>query len=147
MKIFNRLSLIALITVLVTACNPAPTPIPPVLGGNNPYAPQPGDSNMIRGEVRINTTSLVLAQSQPPQEIVNFDYFQPTICHKLRVEVSQPDAQNNIKLNAYAMTEKDKACAMIAVSTPLKASLNFGSYPKGHYIVWANNIKVGEFDS
>jgi len=102
---------------------------------------------MIRGEVRIDSASLGLAQSQPPQEILNFDYFQPTICYKLRVEVSQPDAQNIIKLNAYAVTEKDKACAMIPVSTPLKASLNIGSYPKGHYSVWVNDIKAGRIAS
>jgi hypothetical protein len=144
MKTFNRISLFVLAALLFTACSPNTTPMPPASTGNNPYAPQSGDSAMLRGDVRIDSSSLALAQSQVT---VNFAYFQPTPCFQLRVEVSQPDTQNRINLNAYAVTEKDKACALMALSTPLHASLNLASYPKGHYSVWLNDSKVDEFDS
>lgn len=144
MKTFNCISLFVLATLLFTACGPQTTPIQPIFTGSNPYAPQPGDSAMLRGDLRLDSSSLAVAQSQVT---VNFAYFQPTPCFKLRVEVSQPDSQNRINLNAYAVTEKDKACALMALSTPLQASLNLGSYPKGHYSVWLNGSKVDEFDS
>ena len=147
MKIFNRISLFMLAALLVAACSPNLTAIPPGFTGNNPYAPQPGDGNMVRGDIRIDSGSLALTQSLPPQVTVDFAYFPPTPCHQLRVEVSQPDAQNRINLNAYGVTEKDKACALMAPTTPLQASLSIGSFPKGHYSVWLNGNKVDEFDS
>jgi hypothetical protein len=147
MKTFKRIPLFVLATLMFSACSPKPTPIPPLSTGSNPYAPQPGDGNMLRGDLRIDSASLALAQSQPPQAILNLAYFQPTPCYKLRVEVSQPDAQNRINLSAYAVTEKDKACTLMALATPLHATLNLGSFPKGHYSVWLNGNKVGEFDS
>jgi hypothetical protein len=145
MKTFNRISLFILAALLFTACGPRPAP--PSLDGNNPYAPQAGDGAMLRGEVRIASASLVTAESQPPQVTLNFAYFQPTPCYKLRVEVFPPDGQHRINVSAYAVTEKDKACTLMALSTPLQASLNLGSYAKGHFSVYVNDIKAGEFDS
>ena len=148
MKTFNRISLFVLATLLFAACSPTATPVtPPAFTGDNPYAPQAGDSVMMRSNVRIDSASLALAKSQPPQVMVNFGYFQPTPCYQLRVEVGQPDAQNRINLNAYAIVEKDKPCSLMALSTPLQAGLNLGSFPKGHYSVWLNGAKVDEFDS
>jgi hypothetical protein len=147
MKTFSRIFLFMLAAVLFAACSPAATPIPPALTGNNPYAPQAGDGNMMRSDIRIDSASLALAQSQPPQVTVNFGYFPPTPCHKLRVEVSQPDAENRINLSAYGVIEKDKACALMALSTPIQASLNLGSFAKGHYSLWLNGNMVAEFDS
>ena len=146
MKTFNRISLFVLAAVLFAACSPNPTPIPPAFAGNNPYAPQASDSKMLRGDLRIASASLALARSQPSRVTVNFAYFPPTPCYQLRVEVPQPDAQNRINLSAYGVTEKDKACVLMAPSTPLQASLNIGSFPKGDYSVWLNGNKVDEFD-
>jgi hypothetical protein len=63
------------------------------------------------------------------------------------VEISEPDADNRITLKAYAVAEKDKPCALMALATPLQASLNLGSFPNGHYSVWLNENQIGEFDS
>jgi len=145
MKTFNRIILFALFAMLVAACGPKATPA--TLHFDNPYAPQPGDSNLMAGDIKINSSSVSLAESQPPQVMVNFAYFQPTPCYKLRVEVSGPDQQNQISLKAYAVAEKDKPCTLMALSTPLQASLNLGSVPKGHYTVLLNGNQIGEFDS
>jgi hypothetical protein len=147
MKNFSRIILAALAVLLFTACNAASSPNAPTFTGDNPYAVQPGDSSMMRGEVRIDASSLSMAMSAQPQVMVNFDYFQPTPCYSLRVDVNQPDPQNRINLEAYAVAEKDKVCTLMALSTPLHASLNLGSFSKGHYSVWLNGVKVDAFDA
>jgi hypothetical protein len=134
-------------TVMFTACSTAAQASVPGFNGNNPYAVQPGDSGMMRGDVRIDSASVSVAQANPAQTILHFAYFQPTPCFSLRVEPGQPDAQNQIHVSAYAVAPKDKACTLMALATPLQAELNLGSYPKGHYSVWLNGAKVGEFDS
>ncbi len=144
MKTLNRILSFAFAAMLFSACGTTPTP---AFESDYPYSPQPGDSDMRRDEVTIDSASLMLAESEPIQVTLNFAYFQPTPCHQLRVEVSMPDSQNHINLKAYALTERDKACTLMALATPLDASLNLGTFPKGHYSVWLNDAMVGEFDS
>lgn len=145
MKRFTHiLSWLFVLTVL-SACGAKATPA--ALQFDNPYAPQPGDSDLMSGDLTIDSTSVFLTKSQPPQVMVNFDYFQPTPCYQLRVEVNGPDEQNRIILKGYAVTEKDKPCNLMALATPLQASLNLGSVPAGHYTVFLNDNQIGEFDS
>ena len=145
MKTFRNI-LFALTIVILTACGPKATQHP-ILQVNNLYAPQAGDNELMAGDITIDSSSVFLAESQPPQVMVNFAYFQPTPCYQLRVEISGPDADNHINLKAYAVAEKDKPCALMALATPLQASLNLGSLPSGHYIVVLNGNQIGEFDS
>jgi len=147
MNPFTRTLTFVLAAMLLTACSPKITPTPPVFQYNNPYAPQAGDSNLMAGDITIDSSSVFLSQSQPPELMVNFNYFQPTPCYQLRVEISGPDLQNHIALKAYAVTEKDKACTLMSLATPLQASLNLGSFPGGHYVVFLNDNQIGEFDS
>ena len=147
MKSLIRMLLIAAYTMLFTACGTSAQASTPGFQGNNPYAVQPGDGAMMRGDIRVDSADVSLAKSNPPQVMLHFAYFQPTPCYSLRVEPSQPDAQNQFHISAYAVAEKDKPCAMMALATPLQANLNLGSYPHGHYSVWLNSAKVGEFDS
>ena len=145
MKLFRSI-LFAIAIVLLAACGPKATETP-VFQGNNPYAPQSVDSDLMAGDITVDSSSVFLAESQPPQVMVNFAYFEPTPCYQLRVEVSAPDADNHIAIKAYAVAEKDKPCALMALSTPLQASLNLGSFPSGHYFVVLNGNQIGEFDS
>lgn len=133
-----------LVITLITTCGPKP---PVRLKFDNPYAPQTGDSDMMAGDITVDSSSVFLAESQPQQLMVNFPYFQPTPCYQLRVEVSGPDADDHINLEAYAVVEKDKPCTLIALATLLQASLNLGSFPHGHYFVELNGNQIGEFDS
>ena len=145
MKTFKSILLFVLLALSISACAARSTPA--TLHFDNPYAPQPGDSNLLVGEIKIDSSSVALAESNPPQVMVNFAYFQPTPCYKLRVEASGPNARNRIDLKAYAVAEKDKPCTLMALATPLQASLNLGSLPKGHYTVVLNGNQIGEFDS
>lgn len=137
---------IALAILLLTACSPQAAQTP-VFEGNNSYAPQPGDSDLVAEDIRIESSSVFMAKSQPPQLLVNFDYFPPTTCHELRVEVSGPDDQNEVQLKAYGVIGKDQVCTLMALEEPLQASLNLGSFPSGHYTVVLNGNQIGAFDS
>ncbi len=145
MKTITGIFALGLSVLILTACTSGSRAV--ISDGNNPYAPQSGDSSMLRGDIRVESASVRLAESNPPQLILDFAYFQPTPCFQLRVEPLQPDAQNEIKVSAYAVTEKDKACTLMALATPLHASLNLGKVPKGTYSVWLNGEKVGTFSS
>jgi hypothetical protein len=146
MNLVSRISLLILMVLTVTACGPQPTEAP-VFQGENPYVPQAGDKEMQRDNITIDSSSLSLAKSLPPQVMLSFAYFPPTPCHELRVEVSKPDLQNQINVNTYTVVKKDTACVLMALATPLQASLNLGSFPSGHYSLLLNGAVVGEFDS
>jgi hypothetical protein len=145
MKRFASILSWLFVLMLVTSCGAKAAPT--ALQFDNPYAPQPGDSDLMYGDLTIDSSSVFLTKSQPPQVLVNFAYFQPTPCYQLRVEVSGPDEQNHITLKGYAVAEKDKPCNLMALATPLQASLNLGSVPSGHYTVSLNDNQIGEFDS
>jgi len=146
MKRFTSILSWLFVITLLSACGAKATETP-VFQGNNPYASQPGDSDLMYGDLTIDSTSVFLTKSQPPQVLVNFAYFQPTPCYQLRVEVNGPDEQNHINLKGYTVAEKDKPCNLMALATPLQASLNLGSVPAGHYTVFLNDNQIGEFDS
>ncbi len=137
----------AVCTIALTACAAEAQASTPRFNGNNPYAVQPGDSAMMKGDIRVDSASVSAGKSGSPQATLHIAYFQPTPCFSLRVEPSAPDAQNRINLSAYAVAPKDKACTLLALATPLQAELSLGSYPKGLYSVWLNGGKVGEFSS
>ncbi len=143
MKPFRSILLSAILIAVLSACGSQAQAAPAPLKFDNPYAPQPGDSNLMTGDIKVDSASVFLAESQPPQVMVRINYFQPTPCYQLRVEASGPDAQNQINLKAYAVAEKDKPCTLMALATPLQASLNLGSLPKGHYTILLNGNQIG----
>ncbi len=96
------------------------------------------------GDLRIESGSVSLVDSQV---MVKFAYRPPTPCYHLRVEVMGPNAQNQINLKAYGVAEKNKACTLMPLATPLQASLDLGSAPKGQYTVFLNGNQIGGFSS
>ncbi len=151
MKPFRSILLSMLLIAVLSACGSSAQAqaqaTPFTLKFDNPYATQPGDKDLMVGDIKVDSASVSLAESQPPQVMVQINYFQPTPCFKLRIEPSGPDAQNQINLKAYAVAEKDKACTLMALATPLQASLNLGSLPKGHYTILLNGNKIGEINT
>ena len=146
MKNILYTSILILIGLISTACASKATETPS-FREDLPYIPQPGDSEMQRDEISIESSMLASTRSLPPQMMLRFTYFPPTACHQLRVEVSAPDAQNKIHVSAYAVVEKDTACILMAIVTPLDASLGLGVYPTGHYDLLLNGTSIGEFDT
>jgi len=139
--------LITLAAVLLAACTSQPTLTPILLSpqSNNPYAPQPGDGTKIQSNADIASAAIMLAESFPPQVSLSLAYRLPTPCYQLRVSISHPDDQNRIQLDVYGVAPKDQACTLMALATPLQASISLGSFPGGHYTIWVNGVQVGNF--
>jgi hypothetical protein len=146
MKPYKSILLPLILVAVLGACSSQAQATPFALKFDNPYAPQPGDSDLMAGDIKVDSASVFVGESQPPQLMVQINYFPPTPCYQLRVEVSGPDSQNQIDLKAYGVAEKDKPCALMALATPLQASLNLGSLPKGHYTIVLNGDQIGEID-
>ena len=144
MKPFRSIVLSVILIAVLSACKSQATPA--ALQFENPYATQPGDSELMAGDIKVDSSSVFLAESQPPQVIVQINYFLPTPCYQLRVEASGPDEQNRIDLKAYGVAEKDKPCNLMALSTPTQVGLNLGSLPQGHYTILLNGDQIGEVD-
>ena len=155
-----RFRKLLLLMLLVVSCGPQPqatsapdTPVTSVPGDNmstnepplNPFAPQAGDKDLLRGNVYLDESSLVIRESFPPQISLSISGNLPTPCNSLRAEVSPPDPENKIAVDLYSVTDPDKVC--IQVLTPFDESIDLGTFPTGHYSVWVNGAMVGEFDS
>lgn len=69
----------------------------------------------------------------------------PTPCNHLRVAVSAPNAKNRIFIDVYSVIDPNQIC--IQMLAPLEVNIPLGSFPPGHYSVWVNGEKIGEFDS
>jgi hypothetical protein len=111
----------------------------------NPFAPQPGDADLTRGNVYINEASLIIRESFPPQISVTMTGDLPTPCNQLRAEIQPPDAENKIVVDVYSVVDPDQIC--VQVLEPFEESIDLGTYPTGHYTVWVNDQMAGEFDT
>lgn len=153
-----RFRKLVLLMLLVASCAPQATsapdaPVTGVPGDNmstnepptNPFAPQSGDKDLMRGNVYLDESSLVIRESFPPQISLSMSGNLPTPCNSLRAEVSPPDPENKIAVDLYSVTDPNKVC--IQVLTPFDESIDLGTFPTGHYSVWVNGEMVGEFDS
>lgn len=109
----------------------------------NPLEPLPDEASMSRGEVSITFQELLVKESYPLQVALLIKGTLPTPCHRLRVEVSKPDIQNFIAVEAYSLVDPDQNC--IQVLEPFDENIPLGSYPDGSYTVTLNGEEVGEF--
>jgi hypothetical protein len=139
----SRLLASILLFSLLAGCALQATPASGSVLKDNPYAPQSGDGTLMRGEAEIASASI---QADGSNVLIQLAYRLPTPCYKLRVAASGPDSQNKIVLDAYGVAPKDRPCSLMALATPLQASLSVGSLPAGHYAVWVNGSQAGEFD-
>jgi hypothetical protein len=111
----------------------------------NPFAPKPGDEKLTRGNVYINTASLMIRESYPPQISLSIKGDLPTPCNKLRVKIDAPDQENKIMVDVFSLIDPDKVC--IQVLEPFEEYIDLGTFSTGHYSVWVNGKIAGELDS
>lgn len=155
-----RYKLLFLLVLLVAACTPqaqaASGPDTPVTSPPenelpthepvaNPFAPQPGDADLTRGNAYINEASLIARESYPPQIVLLLSGDLPTPCNQLRVEIQPPDNENKIVADVYSVIDPEQMCTQVL--EPFEESIELGTFPSGHYTVWVNGEMAGEFDS
>lgn len=116
------------------------------LAARNEYAPAAGDENMDRGNafVELDSSSVVLLESNPPQVKLHLKGNLPNPCHKLRVNPAQPDAQKRIQVEVYSVAKPGELCT--EVLQEFEAEISLGSLPTGHYSIYINGELLGEFD-
>lgn len=107
-----------------------------------PWQPQAGDEQLDRGAVFIDSSEILTLESFPPQFMLHLEGSLPTPCHQPRVEVSEPDKDNQIRVEAYSVVDPERVC--IQVLEPLDLNVPLGSFPEGDYTVWVNGEQVGE---
>ena len=155
-----RLTIFIFLAILIASCapqgqattdpdtavtSPPEGTVPTNEAEDNPFSPQPGDPDLTRGNVYLNEASLLIRESYPPQISLSISGDLPTPCNQLRVGVAPPDAENRIDVELYSVIDPDKAC--IQVLEPFEESIDLGTFPPGHYSVWVNDEKAGEFDA
>ena len=109
----------------------------------SPLEPLPNESEMIRGGAFVTKSEIILMESSPVQVELKVTGTLPTPCHQLRATVSEPDADNNIYVEIYSLTDPDTIC--IQMLEPFDTSIPLGSFETGGYTVYLNNAEVGKF--
>jgi hypothetical protein len=115
--------------------NPYPDPLQPIAG----------EDTMLRGNVFIDTSDILTLESMPPQYTLHIVGNLPTSCHKLRASLSQPDEQNQVKVEVYSLVNPDEVCAQVL--SPFATNIPLGSYETGKYLVFINGEKIGEIEA
>ena len=113
-----------------------------------PWAPQPGDAALNRGEVFLDGAEVILLESFPMQARLRLVGSRPTPCHALRVVVSPPDADNAIAVEVYTVVDPSQICTQVL--EPFEETIPLGSFPtaehpSGTYTVLVNGELAGEF--
>lgn len=111
----------------------------------NPYAPRPGDGNLVSGNVYIDRADLLTLESYPLQFLLSVSGSLPDPCHHLRATVDVSESQNRIDVQVYSLADPETMC--IQVLEPFDINLPLGSFPAGEYELYLNGEKVAEFQS
>jgi hypothetical protein len=110
-----------------------------------PLEPLPGDENLRREDVFIDSTEILIMESFPPQFSLIIEGNLPTPCHRLRASVEEPDAQNRINVELFTLVDPNHIC--IQVLSPFSETIPLGSLPDGTYTIIVNGQEIGQITS
>lgn len=144
---------IPILILAMSACRPAAQPAmdepvnneTPSAPRTSNFIPSPTESNLMRGEVYLDSMELLSLESFPLQFMLALKGNLPTPCHQLRVAVSPPDADNKVIVDVYSISNPDEMCAQVL--EPFEIDFPLGSFPAGRYMLWVNGEMVIEFQS
>lgn len=159
MKKILLLSLVLLLLTMTACANQgvatpeSPTPVvaPPVGGdtpvsSDDPVAPSPPSDLAVTGPVDAAEieADLLVMESFPVQYLLTLRGTSPTPCHEVLTTRNEPNAQNEIHIEAVFATNPEEMC--IQVLGEFSTSINLGSFPAGEtFTVWVNGVQVAEF--
>ena len=106
-------------------------------------SPLASDKNLVNGPAFIEGSDLIKKESGPAQvELVIYGNL-PTPCNQLRVMVSEPNANKQIDIKVYSVSDPEKMC--IQVLEPFQTSIPLGDLSSGKYTILLNEEKAVEF--
>ena len=138
--------------MVLSACLTRPTPAPTstaiaaviITGEDNPYAPQPGDSNLRVGGVILTSISLTeRADLTPARAELNLFGSLPSVCNELRVKITPPNSAREIFVQVYSLINTKLKCD--DVFQQFEADIVLALYSAGTYTVWVNQGRIGDF--
>lgn len=104
-----------------------------------PYMPRNEDARLMRGVVFLESADVLVMESYPPQYVLNLQGALPTPCHELRVQAQPPDAEGNVWIEVYSVTDPQKICIQVLKPFAVQIPLLSGT---GEYTFWVNGKKV-----
>lgn len=110
-----------------------------------PWQPSAQDKSLSQSEAFVTSTDILVLESFPPQYMLTIKGNLPTPCHQLRVEVGEPDAQNQIQVQVYSVVDPNLMC--IQVLEPFEENIPLGSLPTGQYTVLVNGERSGQIEA
>jgi hypothetical protein len=149
----KKLLALTIAIFILSACAPAtsePVPInktstPQVLNIETIPAASSTKSKFTRGSVYLDSTELLIKESDPLQFTLALTGNLPTPCDQLRVEADAPDVENKIMVNVYSVTPPKTICTQVL--QPFEENFPLGNFPAGHYTLWVNGQLIAEFDA
>lgn len=125
----------------------SPYPAPEQAEGNNittPFNPVPGEESMTKGAIYLDRIEVsVLTEDNPPTAGLYLAGSLPTPCAYLRLNMTAPDAENKIAIEAYSIADPAGVC--IQVLQPFETLVSLGSFASGTYTIWVNGQQVGKY--
>ena len=148
-----RFKILIILSILLAACAPTndvsvsyPNVSYPNDGSSpNVYAPQPEDGLLQRGSAYIDGSEVLTLESFPLQFTLHVMGNLPTPCNALRVTVNPPDAENNIFVDMYSVSDPNKICTQVL--QPFDVNIPLGSFPAGTYKLFINGEQIAEFQA
>ena len=148
------LGIAALLLVTLSACLPVPTPEPTqtapapyrITQDENPYAPDIEDTG--RQVAAVTVTSVIVSEKYeftPPRAAIVITGYMPSVCNELRIEISPPDDQFRVFIEAYSLIDPDIHCD--DVFQQFEAEILLGTYSTGRFTIWVNDALAGDFVS
>lgn len=113
-------------------------------GQPSPLKPRAEDETLTRGAAFIDEAQLLIRETYPPQPVVLLSGSLPTPCHELRIDVSPPDEEGKIVIEAYSVADPDAICAQVLA--PFEESVVLDGLASGSYSVWIEGRQIGQFD-
>ncbi len=107
----------------------------------SPYDPKESDAGLLRGDVFLTATDVLVLESYPPRYVLILRGALPTPCHQLRIRVQPPDAEGNVQIEVYSVVNGNQICIQVLKDFEVQYPLELGA---GEYTFWVNGKKVGK---